>query len=295
MPRHRRKAIDIASALIIFALVLSNIFVWKNIIISVVSAADKKKDLSGIYFLPVTEGESSLLVAPGGMTVLTDAGSDGAIVDTLQKIMPPDAGSYIDLAVISYPESADYGGYEYLLEHYKVGAFLYNGRDDIAHSTEWQKLAGMITSRHIPLITLDAGDRIVYGKDAEIDILSPDDAFVRSPAPEETGIVQRVITPKFTALLAADIDANVVSALLAAGRHPHTNLRASILKAPFPGLGSADGDAFLDAIQPRTIVILPGVKGSPNQPTKAMLAHLASSTKAAVVPVGHATFLLYNK
>ena len=53
----------------------------------------------------------------------------------------------------------------------------------------------------------------------EIDILSPDAAFARSPDPADTGIVERVITPKFTALLAADIGMNVEDALLARSKH----------------------------------------------------------------------------
>jgi len=245
-----------------------------------------------IYFLPVTQGESALLVLPGGVTLLTDAGADDGIVDDLQKVMPAEDASYIDLAIISYPQSADYGGYQYLLDHYRVGAFIYNGRNDNAYKTEWQQLMNVITAKHIPLVTVGAGDRIHYGAaHDEIDILSPDAAFARSPEPSDTGIVQRVITPEFTALLAADIGTNVEGALLARG----DNVTATILKAPFPGLGTAAGDAFLRVVAPRTIVVAPGAKNTASAPTKAMLARLASSTKAAIVTTGHGAFLLYNK
>ena len=86
----------------------------------------------------------------------------------------------------------------------------------LAHRTEWSQLTAVIAAKHIPLITVGAGDRIRFGDGAaEIDILSPSAAFARSPEPSDTGIVQRVITQKFTALLAADIGVNVEDALLA--------------------------------------------------------------------------------
>jgi len=294
MPRRHKKIIDVASAIIILALITLDAALWKNIL------ADDATRVSAarIYFLPVTQGESALLVLPNGATVLTDAGVDAGIVDDLQKILPSADASYIDLAIISYPQAADYEGYQYLLQHDRIGAFLYNGRSDDAHGTEWQQLVTTIAQKHIPLITIGAGDRIRYGSAngdgnlvTEVDILSPSSAFARSPDPVDTGIVERVITPKFTALLAADIGVNVEDVLLAR----KANLKASILKAPFPGLGAAAGDAFLNSVNPQTIVVMPGVKNTPSVPTKAMLVHLASSTTATLATPGHGTFLLYNK
>ncbi len=176
-----------------------------------------------------------------------------------------------------------------------MGAFVYSGRADNVHSAEWQQLINAIKAKHIPLITFAAGDRIRYGDRDEINILSPDATFVHSAELSDTGIVQRVITPLFTALLAADIGSNVEDALLARGDGAGRELAADILKAPFPGLGAPAGDAFLRAVAPRTIIVAAGVKGSPSAPTKAMLAYLASSTSAAIVTVGQGSFLLYNK
>ncbi len=323
MPNHhRKKIIDIASTIVLLALVMLDAVLWRNIFVArsgaggdgVVGSVAGAAAAPRIYFLPVTEGESALLVLPRGVTVLTDAGSDDTIVDDLQKVLPPDAPPYIDIAIISYPQAADYDGYQYLLQHYQVGAFIYNGRADVAHRTEWNQLTTAIAAKHIPLITVGAGDRIRFGDPsvtvalAEIDILSPGTPFTNSPEPSDTGIVQRVITQKFTALLTADIGINVEDALLAraaqgvamsASSTARASLRANILKAPFPGLRAAAGDAFLRAVAPRTLVIAPGVKNTASAPTKAILAYLASSTalstKAAIVFSKPGVFLLYNK
>ncbi len=305
MARQRKIIIDIGSALVILALIVLSAAVGERIFLDVRTRASGSGGNGGgsgsagashIYFFSVTQGASSLLVLPGGITVLTDAGSDNAIVNELQTVMPPNVGQYIDLAIISSPQSADYGGYQYLLAHYTIGAFLYNGRSDAVHKTEWQQLMTAIVTKHIPLITIAAGDRIRYGTDAAIDILSPDGDFAHSADPSDTGIVQRVATPAFTVLLAADMGANVENALIARGNGTNaTDLRANILKAPFPGVGTAAGDVFLRAVAPKTVVVMPGVKGTASVPTKAMLAHLASSTNAAIVSPKGGSFLLYNK
>jgi competence protein ComEC len=298
MPHHHhKKIIDIASAIILLALIVQDAVLWRNIF---AARSDAVAD-PYLYFLPVSQGESALLVLPGGITVLTDAGPDDSIVDDLQKILSPGAASYIDLAIISYPQAADYGGYQYLLQHYQVGAFVYNGRADVAHRTEWNQLMAAIAAKHIPLITVGAGNRIRFGNAsnndtlADIDVLSPSIAFARSPEPSDTGIVERLVTKRFTALLAADIGVNVENALLA----QKISLRANILKAPFPGLGTAAGDAFLHAVSPQTIVIVPGLKNTASAPTKAMLTYMASSTalstKAAIRFSKPDIFLLYNK
>jgi beta-lactamase superfamily II metal-dependent hydrolase len=319
---HHKKIIDIASAIVLLALIMLDAVLWRNIFIARsdagigatggdVGSAAGGTAVPRIYFLPVAQGESALLVLPGDVTVLTDAGSDDSIVDDLQKVLPSGAPPYIDLAILSYPQSADYEGYEYVLQHYQIGAFVYNGRADVAHRTEWNQLMAAIAAKHVPLITVGAGNRIRFGAAtalAEIDILSPSAAFARSPEPSDTGIVQRVITQKFTALLAADIGVNVEDALLARATHgaatrasstTHTSLRANILKAPFPGLGASAGDAFLRAVAPHTIVIVPGIKNTASAPTKAMLAYVASSTalstKATIVVSKPGVFLLYNK
>ena len=146
MPRQRKKIIDVASAIILLALITLDAALWKNIL---TDRATPGSDVSTarIYFLPVTQGESSLLVLPNGVTVLTDAGADAGIVDDLQKALPSGNASYIDLAIISYPQAANYEGYQYLLQHDRIGAFLYNGRSDTAHKSEWQQLMATIAAK----------------------------------------------------------------------------------------------------------------------------------------------------
>ncbi len=298
MPRHRKKIIDVWSAIILLALITLDGTLWYDIF-SITTAGGPAAP--GIYFLAVSQGESVLTILPDGVTIMTDAGSDGTAAEAVQKIFSSrDMPSYIDLAVISYPQSGDYNGYTSLLDHDAVGAFLYDGRNDSNDTRDWQALVLQINAKHIPLITIGAGDSIHYGRD-EIDIISPNKYFVGSAEPSDAAIVQYVITQEFRALLASDVGTNVENILLS----NHATLRAAILKAPLSGLNTVAGGDFLKTVDPNIMVIAPGIKNTPSAPSKAMIQNLASSTKVTILGTAqsgtigifpdHGHFLLYNK
>lgn len=234
-----------------------------------------------IAFLDVGQGDAELLTLPGNVTVLTDAGpSGGALLSALDAAFMQGPGrASIDLAVISHPEADHFGGFAQLLDHYRVGAFLYNGRDASDASPSWNALLAMIRKKDIPLITVRRGDRIVYGLYA-IDILSPDDAFARSGALNETGIVERIETPSWTALLAADIDGDVERALI--GTYGLKGLSADILKVAHHGSATASGDRFLRTVAPRVAVIEVAQANPYHLPSSETLGRIVTSTRAKI-------------
>jgi competence protein ComEC len=259
------------SAIIVISLIALTAVVWWNIISS--SAASR---VARAYFLDVGEGDSELVVFPGNIKVMTDAGPDDSVLASIEKVMPS-GDDYIDLAVISHPQLDHFNGFYYLLDHYHIGAFIWNGRDDTATVTEWPALLAKIRSKNIPIITLAAGDSVHYKKN-EIDILSPDPGFAASAELNDTVLVELVKTEGFRALLTADIGFNVEDHLVAQG----INLGADILKVAHHGSKFASGDAFLRAVNPKIAVIEVGAKNKYGHPAKETLARIASSTNAAI-------------
>jgi len=187
MPRRRKKIIDVASAIVLLALIMLDATMWRDIF-DAVRSIGANNSAAREYVLPVTRASSTLLILPGGGTMLVDAAPDDAIVDDLQKTLPQGAPAYIDLAIIAAPEPNDYEGYQYLLQHYAVGAFIYNGRADGDHDVEWAQLISAITEKHIPMITVGAGDRIRWGASGAIIITAPDVAHAHSPNASDTAI-----------------------------------------------------------------------------------------------------------
>jgi len=224
--------------------------------------------------LDVGQGDSELVVFPGGITMMTDAGPTNAVLGSLEKALP--GKRYIDLALITHPQLDHFNGYNFILDHYDVGAFLYNGRDDTGVA-EWIALKEKIAAKHIPFITLGAGDSVRY-KNNEVDILSPDGAFAESAELNDTGLVEMIKTEHFRALFTADIGFNIEDWLTANIK----DLHADVLKVPHHGSKYSSGDAFLRAVGPSVAAIEVGAKNVYGHPGAATLARLASSTHAEV-------------
>ena len=236
--------------------------------------ANHTSSVARAYFLDVGQGDSELMAFPNGVTMMTDAGPTDAVLASLEKALPN--RHYIDLALITHPQTDHFNGYNFILDHDDVGAFLYNGRDDPGVA-EWTELKNKIVAKHIPFITLGGGDSI-HIAGSEVDILSPNTAFAESAELNDTGLVEMIKTAGFRALFTADTGFNIEDWLVA----NVSDLHVDILKVGHHGSKYASGDAFLRAVDPSVAVIEVGAKNTYGQPGAATLARLASSTHAVV-------------
>jgi len=204
-----------------------------------------------IYFFDTGKGDSELIIFPGNIKLMIDAGPSDAVLAGLARAMPF-GDTYIDLAIVSDPESDRFGGYDSVLDHYQIGAFLYNGRDGGPGTAGWEDLAHTITGKHIPLLTLGGGDTITFAEN-EIDFLSPDEDFAKSAAVSDTALVELVKTPALHALLMGTAAANSENYLLGT----KYDLSANILKVGHATAGNALRAAFLKAVNPKMTVTEP--------------------------------------
>lgn len=270
---------DTLSGIIVLVLVALDCALWYGMI-SFSSFASRP---ARAYFLDVGQGDSEMMIFPGDVKIMTDAGPDATIVTSLGNVVSSE-DTYIDLAIVSHPQLDHFNGYNYILDHYDVGAFIYNGRDDTRGVKEWPALLAKIKAKRIPLITLGARDIIHYGASSnegagEIDFLSPNKDFDSSAELNDTGFVELVKAGDLRVLLTADIGFNVEDFLLTAGYDIH----ADILKVPHHGSRFSSGDKFLRAVDPRLAAIEVGAHNTYGHPSKDALARFASSTRAFVV------------
>ncbi len=242
----------------------ADIFVWHRIL--------QGKDTSRpeIHFLNVGQGDSELAIFPGNIKILTDAGPDSKVIGELEKIAQL-SDKYIDVAVISHPQTDHFGGFNYLADRYRIGAFVYNGRADSPGVAEWTDLIAKINKENIPLVRLGAGDRIKYSEN-EIEFLSPSFELTQSAELNDTGLVEMVKSGGLRALLAADIGAPTEKYLL-----KHYNIAADILKIAHHGSKYSSSQAFIDAVNPKVAIIEVGARNSYGHPADATLKRLADS------------------
>ncbi len=262
---------DPLSVLLLFGALAANAILWYRIIFS--SAIGSR---ARVYFLDVGQGDSELVILPDNIKIMTDAGPDDKVLQGLAKALPQ-GDTYIDLAIISHPQLDHFGGYGSIIDHYRVGAFIYNGRDAAPDVAAWAQLLAKIKEKNIPLITLGKGDVIHY-ENNEIDMLSPSLDFVQSGELNDTGLVELVKTPGMRALFTADIGFNVENFLLL----DHLDIHADVLKVAHHGSKYASSDAFLRAVDPKVAVIEVAAKNSYGQPSSSTLARVASSTNAKI-------------
>ncbi|MBI2888870.1 MAG: hypothetical protein HYY10_03020 [Candidatus Liptonbacteria bacterium] len=257
--------------LVIIALVAVDVFVWTGVL------QGTPQITSSLHFLDVGQGDSELLLLPGNVAMLTDSGPDKTVVRSIARVLP--AGRhYIDIGIISHPQLDHYGGFRELLTHYRFGAIVTNGREAASAKGEWNALMEALRAEHIPIVALRGGDRIRYDE-AVIQFLAPDEKLLRSNELNDTGLVEYIATPAFSALLTADIGTDVEKMLL----KKDIPLMADILKVGHHGSKYSTGSAFLARARPLLAAIGVGARNSYRHPTVETLARLASSTVRAVL------------
>ncbi len=273
----RLRQYNSTSLMIVAVFLAIDIVIWRDVAQVIFSRIFLFSHTAHADFLDVGQGDGEMMVFDNGVKVMTDAGPDAKVLESLKKIMP--AGDhYIDIAIISHPQLDHFNGYNFILDEYDIGAFIYNGRDDSPGVKAWPALLTKIKEKHIPLITLGAGDIIRSGSN-RISMLSPDIEFDQSAELNDTGFVEEVEMPHMSVLLTADTGMNVEDVLLQRGIH----LKNDILKVGHHGSKYASGDTFLRAVDPKVAVIEVGKGNTYGHPAKATLARLASSTHAIVL------------
>lgn len=240
----------------------ADILVWHQVVFGEYSSEPV------MHFLDVGQGDSELAIFPGNVKILTDAGPDSKISGELEKI-PSLADKYIDIAVITHPQLDHFGGFVYLLDRYKIGAFVYNGRSDSPGVQEWTDLIKKINEKNIPLIKLEGGDGIKYA-DSRVSFLSPNAVLAQSAELNDTGLIEMINSGKLKALLTADIDSNTENFLAS-----RFNLQADILKVAHHGSKYSSSQAFFDAVKPKVAIIEVGARNNYGHPSPETLKKLS--------------------
>ncbi len=252
--------------LILFLIFLAvfDFLVWKSIILN------KPNNYTELYFLDVGQGDSELVILPGGIKVLIDAGPNGKVINELESVLRP-TDRYIDLLVLSHPEADHFSGFIEVLKRYQVGAFIYNGRAGGAQS--WKELAKIVEENKIPVFVLAQGDKI-KNQDDFFEIFSPNANFLRSKELNDTSLVIKFVNndgqAQIKALFTGDIGEKNEKYLA-----DNFDIKVDILKVGHHGSKYSSSDYFLKAVNPKISAIEVG-KNSYGHPTKEVLEGLAS-------------------
>lgn len=249
---HENKVIILLAALVVL-----DFLVWWQVF----NAEAAIRDLE-IYFLDVGQGDSGLVVLPGGVEVLIDGGPpNGKVLDELGRILKW-GDRYVDLVILSHPELDHFGGLVEVLNRYKVGALIWNGLE--GKSAAFDDFKRAIYENNIQEIVLRAGDSIRH-KDSNFFVLSPGENFSSIKEVNDTSLVLELKSKNSKVLFTGDISAAIEENLLVGD--------VDVLKVAHHGSKFSTSANFLSAAKPEAAIIGVG-KNSYGHPTPQTLERL---------------------
>lgn len=244
-------------------LIIFDFFVWGQIV------SGKSNNNLEVYFLDVGQGDGELAILPGGVQVLIDGGPNNKVLNEISAVMAP-TDRYIDLVVLSHPQYDHFAGLIDVLKRYKVGAFIYNGREGEAKA--FADLKKALKETGTPEIILAGGDKIKY-RDSRFDVLSPSPDLLKSPELNDTTLVMKLgdLNSATNVLFTGDIGENVEKYLV-----DNFNIGVDVLKVAHHGSRFSSSGEFLGAARPKIAVIEVG-KNTYGHPTTQALNRLSSA------------------
>jgi competence protein ComEC len=200
-----------------------------------------------VHMLDVGQGDSILIVAPGGKTVLVDAGVPGSgktVADAMKRYNL----KQIDLMVATHAHADHIGGADEVLRATKVVNVL---DSQVPNPTKnYEDFLKAIKERGAQYVGASPGQKFDLGGGAQLTVLAPIQPFftkdqLRSGAnePNANSVVTRLDYGDFSLLLTGDAEAETETRLMKAG----ANVKAKVLKVGHHGSRYASSDAFLRA------------------------------------------------
>jgi competence protein ComEC len=225
-----------------------------------------------IFMLDIGQGDSFLIEAANGKTLLIDGGRDTTVLSELSKVLPVGHNT-IDVMIATHPDADHIGGLQYVLDRYHVGLFLTS--QVTADTKTFTALYKELQKEHITsyyvrrgmVITLDAADKTTFT------VLFPDrdtTNWITNPA----SVVGRLQVGVRSALFTGDSTSSVEHFLV---QTDPQDLHSDILKLGHHGSKFSSSTEYLQAVSPVLGLISAGINnkyGHPNVQTVGRLQTL---------------------
>lgn len=224
-----------------------------------------------VTFLSIGQGDAILIEAQGGEEILIDGGPDRSVLRELPKVMGP-LDRTIDLVIATHPDKDHIAGLADVFARYDVGAYL---EPDVESDTSFAKALDYAAANEKDAISIIArrGMRIHLGGSAYADVLFPDRG-VRHIETNTGSIVVQLVHGENEFMLTGDAPDSIEEWLvsLAAER-----LQSDVLKAGHHGSKTSTGEAFLEAVSPRYVVVSAGKGNSYGHPHEEVVQRIRVS------------------
>lgn len=212
-----------------------------------------------VAFLDVGQGDAIFIQTPSGKQVLIDGGPNQDVVYQLAEVMPWWDRS-IDMIIATHPDKDHIGGLDDVLSRFDVSYYLDNG---VGSDTEtYQVLDSMVDSFTREYIVARRGMVIDFGDGVQIRVLAPEIVF-EGGDDNNASVVVQLLYGESEVMLTGDAGVGVEQALV---RNYLEQLSSDILKLGHHGSKTSSSQTWLDAIDPKWVVVSAGVGNSYGHP-----------------------------
>ena len=224
-----------------------------------------KTDYFRVIFFDVGQGDSILIIAPGGKTILIDGGPDQKVLRGLNRALPF-WQHQIDLLIITHAHDDHTTGLIEVSRRYQIGQVLYNNLN--AKTSALEAIKNIFKEKKIKTVLAQPGMSFNFMPNCSLNILA---------ASKDLGLDENdySIVTSFNCLnkkilLAGDAGIKIENELLNSG----INLHSDIFKVSHHGSNTANSENFLEAVNPKAVVISVGLNNKYNLPSKVILDRL---------------------
>ncbi len=223
-----------------------------------------------VHMLNIGQGDSLLLRTVEGHQILVDGGPDAKVLQELGAVMSP-AFKSIDLMVLTHPHADHINGLIPVLDRFEVKAVLMTMPN--YPGLAYDQFLKRLKDHQIPVYSAEAKTDFRFGE-VTLNVLYPFEPIsgVTLSNVNNASPVIRVESPNGQILLMGDAEQEVESALLAKG----VDLEADILKAGHHGSKTSSTLPFLEAVDPKVMLISDGIGNDYGHPSPTTLEKAAT-------------------
>lgn len=224
-----------------------------------------------VHVLDVGQGDSILIIAPGGKVVLVDAGVPGSgkvVLDAMKRY----GVSQIDLMVATHAHADHIGGADEVMRGTKVTTVL---DSRVPNTTKnYEDFLAAIKETGAKYVGAAPGQKFDLGGNATLNVLAPIQPFfkqseIRSGGnePNANSVVTRLDYGDFSMLLTGDAEAETEERIMSNGG----NVTARVLKVGHHGSRYASSEKFLQQGKFEAAIISDGADNRYGHPSQEAL------------------------